>query len=164
MSDDEATSPTRKARLNLLLRKQQGTAKRTRLQQILQPLPSGSWRLISLAESDILSESLLNTIRAARDDERLIRKGELTTSEFEAELTRLLTFRHEDEQLLVSLSDVSQVGLIEITVSALRDTASKLIEHDRDSMITTSREFNWGVIAQRLEKSERISYQIEAWG
>jgi hypothetical protein len=164
MVSDESKSPSlRKARLNLLLRQREGEAERVRLKRLLVNIPSDEWRLLPLPVSDVASENLFSAVRSARESGRLIAKVALSGSEFEDEFRRVLADWPDSDPVLVALSNVSQIGLLEISLGAVHSIIHELVDFDRDSMIAASKDMSHGAIAQRFEHGQDVSYEIESW-
>lgn len=163
-TDDDRTSSQRKARLSLLLRQREGEGERERLKEVLTQFPADEWQILSLSDSDVLSTEILSAVRTARTGGDLLPRGELPDTDFEEEFRRVLAVRPEREPLLIALSRVSQIGILEIKVGTLRSIARQLLDFDRDSMITTSKDVSFGMIAQRFEHTQSVIYELETWG
>lgn len=165
MSDSGEVSSQRHARLNLLRRQSSGQAARTRLGELFEGVPSDAWRILPLSESDALTAQVLSAVSTARQSGHLMAHLDLSRVRFENEVHRLLTSRAQHELVLVALSDVNEIGLIEVRLSALAALAPQIIDFDRDSLIATSADMSWGIVAQRVEHDdEQVEYQAEYWG
>lgn len=162
--DSQSSSSLRKARLSLLLRQREGEAERIRLKDFLGIVPPDEWRLLSLSDSDVMSAKLFAAVRSARDSGLLLTKIELSASEFEDEFRRVLEHWPEGDPILVALSNVSQIGLLEIRSGVLSGIAHRIIDFDRDSLVAVSKDMSSGVIAQRFEHGRDVCYELESWG
>jgi hypothetical protein len=77
----------------------------------------------------------------------------------------LLYQRPRDELALIALSDVEEIGLLEVQLVVLADLAAQILNFDRDSLVAAHTNLDWGLVAQRFEEDhDLVNYQIESWG
>lgn len=165
MSDRGEVSSQRQAKLSLLRRQRSGEPARARLEQIFEAVPNDTWRLLSLPESDALTPQMFSAVSVTRQRGQLAAQLELSRAAFGSEFHRLLMSQPQQELALVALSDVEEIGLVESRLFVLATLGSQILDFDRDSLIATSADMSWGIVAQRFEhEHDDAEYQIESWG
>lgn len=163
MSNSENQPEARRKRLDFLMRKREGAARREELSNLLTRNNVPAESLKALDESDELRESIRETARAARRQDELTA---VTTGDYR-EIVRLSQAAINEDlpnsTCLVLFTDSDQVGVVEIDPNRLVEAVGQLLEFDEDSLIVTNREADAGFISQRFESGASISYQIERW-
>jgi hypothetical protein len=166
MANDNAgtAADDRRARMDFLLRRQRGEPQRSRLGQFLAEMKVTESTLLPLDESDAVAAQLFLAVRSARANEELASAMGLAAADFRSLAERLLSTRPSDEVATVALTNVSELGVLMIAVSALKNVLGDLLDFDRDSVIAAGPELSWGLIAQRVEHDQENTYDLETWG
>ncbi|RZS32750.1 hypothetical protein EV193_111135 [Herbihabitans rhizosphaerae] len=152
----------RRGRLDFLLRRHHGKARRDRLRTVLDTLPAGSWTFLDLAESDARWPAMRQAYGAAREADTLDVGQELPAAAFEPMLREALT--RLGDSVLVATSDVRTAGVLEIAAAPLIEHSLALLDLDRDDLFACRRDLTRGVAAQRFEYSDGVRYLLESWG
>lgn len=163
MSNSENQSGARRERLDFLMRKREGAARREELSNLLTHNNVSPDCLKALDESDDLRQAIKEAARTAR------RQDELTaaTADDHHEIVRLSQAAINEDlsnnTCLVLFTDSDQIGVLEIDPNRLVEAVGQLLEFDEDSLIVTNHGADAGFISQRFECHNSISYQIERW-
>lgn len=161
--DSPRDHESRTARREFLMRKRKGAALRDQLSGLLTEITAEPWTLFSLDDSDELRLRVLSAARSARDSGSIEAHRNLDYAGLSYHTQHAISSKFHEPHAFVTLTDANLIGILKVSVDDLRNILDRLLEFDRDSLIVTNTSVTVGLIIQRFENGESISYQVECW-
>lgn len=161
--DEDITDHCGRARLDQLLRRHRGRHRRQQVQRLLGERFSAGWDLVQPPASDPIVARLVAAMRAARAAHRLDPDQGLTAAAFDTAVGRVLEAERKGARVMLAVSDAWTTGVVLAEVDLARSCAGSILDLDRDSLTIADTEVRWGLICQRFEERQGVTYQIESW-